>query len=140
MQGVGCSFRLCDNESSAPGDGNKLNNRRISAGVSALHSSASKPQKIFSDNATTFRAAAEAIQCTWEFNPPAAPWFGGFYERLVQSVKAPLQKVVGQALLHIQDLYTVLTEIYRMAQTTQWSPAILDFMKNVMSNISTCLA
>ena len=70
-----------------------------------------KPQKIFSDNATTFRAAAEAIQCTWEFNPPAAPWFGGFYERLVQSVKAPLQKVVGQALLHIQDLYTVLTEI-----------------------------
>ena len=45
-----------------------------------------KPQKIFSDNATTFRAAAEAIQCTWEFNPPAAPWFGGFYERLVQSV------------------------------------------------------
>ena len=29
---------------------------------------------------------------------------------------------------------------YRMAQTTQWSPAILDYMKNVMSNISMCLA
>lgn len=70
-----------------------------------------KPQKIFSDNATTFRAAVEAIDCTWEFNPPAAPWFGGFYERLVQSIKAPLQKVIGQGLLQIQELYTILTEI-----------------------------
>ncbi len=27
-----------------------------------------------------------------------------------------------------------------MAQTTKWLPAILDYVKNVMSNISTCLA
>ena len=27
-----------------------------------------------------------------------------------------------------------------MAQTTKWLPAILDYMKNVMSSISTCLA
>ena len=31
------------------------------------------------------------------------------------------------------------SENYRMAQTTQWSPAFLDYMKNVMSNISTLL-
>ena len=29
---------------------------------------------------------------------------------------------------------------YRMAQTTKWLPAILDYMKNVMSSISMCLA
>ena len=29
---------------------------------------------------------------------------------------------------------------YRLAQTTKWLPAILDYMKNVMSSISTCLA
>ena len=29
---------------------------------------------------------------------------------------------------------------YRMAQTTKWLPAILDYMKNVMLNISTCMA
>ena len=29
---------------------------------------------------------------------------------------------------------------YRMAQPTQWVPAILDYMKKAKSNISTCLA
>ena len=33
--------------------------------------------------------------------------------------------------------WTVVTEWLR---PRQWSPAILDYMKNVMSNISTCLA
>ncbi len=31
-------------------------------------------------------------------------------------------------------------ENYRMAQPTQWAPAILDYMKKVKSSISTCLA
>ena len=29
---------------------------------------------------------------------------------------------------------------YRMAQPTQWVPAILDYMKKARSHISTCLA
>ena len=33
-----------------------------------------------------------------------------------------------------------MRENYRMAQTTKWLPAILDYMNNVMSSISTCLA
>ena len=32
----------------------------------------------------------------------------------------------------------IVADNYRMAQTTKWLPAILDYMKNVMSSISTC--
>ena len=70
-----------------------------------------KPCRIRSDNATTFKAAAEKIEVVWSFNPPAAPWFGGFYERLVACVKTPLKKVLGKALLKPEELATVLAEI-----------------------------
>lgn len=36
--------------------------------------------------------------------------------------------------------YLSLAMNYRISLTTQWSPAILDFMKSVKSKISTCLA
>ena len=36
---------------------------------------------------------------------------GGFYERIVQSVKVPLKKIHGKALLDADDLTTVLTDI-----------------------------
>ena len=70
-----------------------------------------RPRRMISDNAPTFRAAAGIVDIDWSFNLPGSPWFGGFYERLVSSVKAPLRKVLGQALLHLQELYTVLPEI-----------------------------
>ena len=48
-------------------------------------------------------------------------------------------KVVSKLLSVVLGLLRCMYN-YRMAQTTQWSPAILDYMKNVKSNISTCLA
>ena len=41
----------------------------------------------------------------WLFNPPSAPWHGGFYERLVGAVKAPLRKVLGKASLKMVEVY-----------------------------------
>ena len=38
----------------------------------------SRPQRVRSDNATVFVAAAKILHVEWIFNPPAAPWFGGF--------------------------------------------------------------
>ena len=70
-----------------------------------------KPQRIRSDNATTFTAASKALAIDWVFNPPSAPWFGGFYERLVGVVKAPLKKVLGNALLRREELATMLCEV-----------------------------
>ena len=64
-------------------------------------------RQVRSDNGTTFVAAAKVLCIRWIFNPPAAPWFGGFYERLVRVVKTPLKKVLGKALLRPAELVTV---------------------------------
>ena len=45
------------------------------------------------------------------FNPPAAPWLGGFYERMVGTVKSALKKVMGTAFLKVQELETLLYEV-----------------------------
>ncbi|GFV56438.1 integrase catalytic domain-containing protein [Trichonephila clavipes] len=48
---------------------------------------------------------------TWKFIVERAPWWGGFYERLVKSVKDPLRKIIGKALLTFEELVTILVEI-----------------------------
>ena len=47
----------------------------------------------------------------WVFNLEKAPWWGGFFERLVQSVKQCLKKSVGRARLSYDKLSTLLIEI-----------------------------
>jgi hypothetical protein len=56
-----------------------------------------RPLKIRSDNALVFQQAAnqEAIRAQihetrWDFNPPQASWWGGFYERLIKMIKQKL--------------------------------------------------
>ena len=96
---------------------------------------------VWSDNAKTFRSADRKIQqlCTqgssvnkdlwdkidqeelqakltskgikWKFIVERSPWHGGWWERLVRSVRKPLRKVLGKALLSYQELATVLTRI-----------------------------
>ena len=48
---------------------------------------------------------------TWQFIVEKAPWWGGFWERLIQSVKRPLRKVVGRANLTYDELQTLIVEI-----------------------------
>ncbi len=68
----------------------------------------STPKTIYSDNATTFSAAAETIRSSkhvseklfehgteWKFIPKRAPWFGGFWERIIGIVKTTLYKMKG---------------------------------------------
>ena len=85
------------------------------------------PDLIVSDNAKTFKAAEKAItrlfndpkvkselqtkRVTWRFNLERAPWWGGFFERMVRSVKRCLRKVLGNAKLTVEELSTVLVEI-----------------------------
>ena len=40
-----------------------------------------------------------------------SPWWGGFYERMVRSIKNTLNKVVGISSLDYEQLNTVLVEI-----------------------------
>uniref|UniRef100_A0A5S6QN70 DUF5641 domain-containing protein n=1 Tax=Trichuris muris TaxID=70415 RepID=A0A5S6QN70_TRIMR len=48
---------------------------------------------------------------TWRFITERAPWTGGYWERLVRSVKSALRKVLGHALLTEIEMGTVLAEV-----------------------------
>lgn len=87
----------------------------------------STPQLMISDNATTFQAAAEELKTlssseevravlnregvTWRFIPKKAPWFGGFWERLVGLTKSAIKKVLGRAHISLQVLQTIVVEV-----------------------------
>ena len=87
----------------------------------------SLPKVMLSDNASTYLAAVdelnELFSCktllevlsrkgvTWKFIPKRAPWFGGFWERLVGLTKASLKKVLGRSYVSLLDLQTIIVEI-----------------------------
>ncbi|UYV78567.1 hypothetical protein LAZ67_16002016 [Cordylochernes scorpioides] len=47
----------------------------------------------------------------WIFIPPAAPWWGGFWERMVRTIKEMLIKMLGHRKLNYVQLQTILCEI-----------------------------
>ncbi|KHJ87032.1 hypothetical protein OESDEN_13201, partial [Oesophagostomum dentatum] len=90
------------------------------------------PRSITCDNAPTFLLGAEILsqgingtqlcqevlqytshyEIEWHHITPYAPWQGGFYERLIKSVKQSLYKSLrGQPLKSLDRLATILTEI-----------------------------
>ena len=70
------------------------------------------PSIVITDNAKTFKSASSEVkkivrsqevqlymvnhQVTWSFILEKAPWWGGFWERLVGSVKRCLKKNLGR--------------------------------------------
>ncbi|GFT00096.1 integrase catalytic domain-containing protein [Trichonephila clavipes] len=65
--------------------------------------------KIISD--PTVKAFYASHKIYWQFIIERAPWWGGFYERLIRTVKLALQKTVGRATLFRDELETLLIEI-----------------------------
>ena len=81
--------------------------------LTAVHGT---PKVIISDNGTKFIAAdLQAFVAnkgtTWKFNIEKAPWYGGFFERLVQSVKRCLRKVLTNARLTFEEMLTVVKQV-----------------------------
>ena len=76
------------------------------------------PSHVISDQARYFKAADVSLRRyfgdkapKWSFTVPVAPWHGGFYERLIKSVKMGLRKSLGNRCLTRTELETMLFEI-----------------------------
>ena len=74
------------------------------------------PKLFISDNAKCFlgpevKKFLSKKKCSWEFILEKAAWWGGFWERLVQTVKIALRKILGKSILSYEELLTVITEI-----------------------------
>lgn len=86
----------------------------------------SLPSMIISDNATNFECGADFItkisknpevadyltdqQVEWRFIPKRAPWYGGFWERLVGVTKIALSKMLGRTKPTFDELRTLVAE------------------------------
>lgn len=85
-----------------------------------------RPCTVYSDNGTNFVGADNIFktlnwddiqersnlhQIQWIFNPPTAAWWGGWWERLVRSVKDLLKRMLGKAKLSYDELRTCLAGV-----------------------------
>ena len=72
------------------------------------------PVLFVSDNAKCFTAKEvqkyiSELGCKWNFILEKCPWWGGFWERLVKTVKQTLRKVLGKGTLTYDELLTMIT-------------------------------
>ena len=87
----------------------------------------SLPKIMISDNGSTYLSAAEELRSlmesptvkeelgrrsvSWRFIPKRAPWFGGFWERLIGLSKTAIKKVLGRRHVSLLILETIIVEI-----------------------------
>ena len=92
-----------------------------------LVASRGMPRKIYSDNGKQFSYAARILtkiqkqkhvneylahnKIEWKFIPSKAPWWGGFWERMVQSMKRHLKATLGKETLDYEQFDVILKEI-----------------------------
>ena len=62
-------------------------------------------------NEKRFEDHMEARHIVWKFNLKRTLWGGGYFERMIGSVKRFLRKVLGHARLSFDELSTVLAEV-----------------------------
>jgi hypothetical protein len=84
-----------------------------------------RPVTIYTDNGKNFVGAVNLFKkinwedvekrtrqhrIQWKFIPPSAPWWGGWWERLIRSVKDLLKRMMGFRKLTAAELETCLCE------------------------------
>ena len=88
------------------------------------------PRDMLSDNGTNFIGGCKEINqlvkqidrekiqtmtsnkgINWHWNPPAAPHFGGVFERMIRSVKRAVNSVLGNADVNDEELQTTFTGV-----------------------------
>lgn len=99
----------------------------ITASILSFTARRSLPQVIMSDNATTYTSAAEELTellsseeirtvlgrkgIEWKFISKKAPWFGGYWERLIGLTQASIKKTLRRAHITLPTLQTIATEV-----------------------------
>ena len=120
---------VCDHESCTHRDCPFPGNGRVHYAMQRIVLRRGRPAHIWSDNGTNFIGAAREIQDTlkrlnkeritdelsqhgvqWHFIPPAAPHFGGVWERLVKSAKRALKAVAGNQRVTDETLLKFMAE------------------------------
>jgi len=82
---------------------------------------------MISDNASTYVSASKELEqiftsdklgeslnakgVRWKFIPKRAPWYGGFWERLIGLTKTVLKKVLGRSFITLEVLQTLIVEV-----------------------------
>lgn len=101
------------------------------------------PSNIYSDCGTNYVGAARQLRalfndakeqqrisshlsCTWHFNPPAAPHFGGIWEAGIKSVKFHLKHVIGSQILSYEEFYTLTIRIEGILNSRPITPLSSD--------------
>lgn len=84
------------------------------------------PSTIYSDNALVFHHSARELgnhatssledfcsdhRIEWKFSVERAPWWGGWWERLVRITKNTLKRALGRSHLSFEEISTVLCEV-----------------------------
>ena len=54
------------------------------------------------------------LDIDWTYILPRAPWWGGFYERMVRTMKSSLKKVLGKSRLTFEEMETAVAEVGMM--------------------------
>ncbi|UYV72942.1 hypothetical protein LAZ67_10001239, partial [Cordylochernes scorpioides] len=85
-----------------------------------------RPTVIYSDNGTDFVGANNALKAlnwkkivldqnlhkiSWKFIPPTAAWWGGWWERLIRSIKDLLVRILGHSSVYYEEMSTILCDV-----------------------------
>ena len=103
--------------------------RHVSQCLHKILQSSMPAQTLYSDNGKTFVGASEELKktvkaldndriykalavanTTWKFNPPYGPHFCGVWERLIQSAKRTLLRILGSRRLSFDTFLTIMVE------------------------------
>jgi len=83
--------------------------RRSLDNASTYTSAAKELNKLF--QSSTLKSALMHKGTVWKFIPKRAPWYGGFWERLIGVVKISLKKTLGRAFVTLSVLQTTIVEV-----------------------------
>ncbi|UYV82396.1 hypothetical protein LAZ67_21001940 [Cordylochernes scorpioides] len=74
---------------------------------------------IYSDNGTNLVGLRNELYrvnfgVKWKLNPPAAPWWGGWIERIVGLTKKLLRRLLGKRVVNYEEMVTILENCERV--------------------------